>query len=143
NVDDNQVVSAGDVLFQIDSRDYRAKLAQTEANIQVAEARLTNVDAEIELQRAIINQAEAQYLSANAELALARRTAERRRELVQNSTVSQAQLDESETAQLRAEAAQSAASASVQAQKQRISVLITQREAAAASVAQSKAAREL
>lgn len=44
-VEDNQSVRAGDVLFRIDDRDYRAKLAQAEANVSAARANLTHVDA--------------------------------------------------------------------------------------------------
>ena len=40
DVDDNQAVRAGDVLFRIDDRDYRARLAQAAANVEAAEARL-------------------------------------------------------------------------------------------------------
>src|ERR1700754_5286513 len=43
-VEDNQTVRVGDVLFRIDDRDYRAKLAQAMANVEAAKARLTNVD---------------------------------------------------------------------------------------------------
>src|SRR5215468_12563788 len=42
-VQDNQAVQAGDLLFRIDDRDYRARLAQAVANIEAAQARLTNV----------------------------------------------------------------------------------------------------
>jgi membrane fusion protein (multidrug efflux system) len=142
-VADNQAVRPGDVLFRIDDRDYRAKLAQAAANVEAAAARLTNVDAEIRLQHALIRQAEAQRRSAESELKLAARASERRRELIRTSAVSQAQVDESDTAQSRAEAGVLAASATVDAQQQRIAVLATQREAAIAAVAQAKAAREL
>src|ERR1700747_573891 len=47
-VEDNQTVRAGDVLFRIDALDYRAKLAQAVANVEAAKARLTNVDADIQ-----------------------------------------------------------------------------------------------
>ena len=70
-VDDNQPVRAGDVLFRIDDRDYRARLANAEANVSAAQARLVNVDAEIQLQHALIRQAEAQRRATVAELELA------------------------------------------------------------------------
>src|SRR3546814_10914826 len=41
-VRDNQAVRPGDILFRIDDRDYRAKLAQAEANVKAAQARLAN-----------------------------------------------------------------------------------------------------
>jgi membrane fusion protein (multidrug efflux system) len=59
---DNQTVRAGDVLFRVDDRDYRA-LAQAVANVEAAQARLINVDAEVRLQHALILQAEAQRRS--------------------------------------------------------------------------------
>jgi len=142
-VEDNQTVLAGDVLFRIDDRDYRARLAQAAANVEAAQAHLNNVDAETQLQYALIRQAEAQRRSAVAELALAIRASDRRRELLRTSAVSQAQVDESDAARSRAEAGASAAAATVEAQQQRIAVLATQREAAAAAVAQARAARDL
>lgn len=142
-VDDNESVRAGDVLFRIDDRDYRAKLAQADANVAAAQARLTNADAEIELQHALVRQARAQHRSTQAELHRATRASHRRRELVRSSVVSQAQVDETDAAQIRAEAGVAAASATVEAQQQKIAVLVTQREAAVAAVAQARAARDL
>ncbi|MDX1098145.1 HlyD family efflux transporter periplasmic adaptor subunit [Sinorhizobium medicae] len=142
-VEDNQAVRAGDILFRIDDRDYRARLAQAVANVEAAQARLTNVDAEKELQHALIRQAEAQRRSAIAELNLASKAYDRRRELIRSNTVSQAHVDESDAARSRAEANVLAASATVEAQQQRIAVLAAQREAAVATVAQAQAARAL
>jgi membrane fusion protein (multidrug efflux system) len=142
-VQDNQAVRAGDVLFRIDDRDYRARLAQAEANVEAAQARLVNVDAETQLQHALIRQAEAQRLSSEAEMTLARKASDRRRELIRTSAVSQAQVDESDAALSRTQAGVSAASATVEAQQQRLVVLASQREAAIAAVAQAQAAREL
>ncbi|APG95628.1 HlyD family secretion protein [Sinorhizobium americanum] len=142
-VQDNQTVRAGDVLFRIDDRDYRARLQQAVANVEAAEARLINVDAETELQHALIRQAEAQSRSAAAELDLATKAYDRRRELIRSNTISQAHVDESDAARTRAEANVSAAAATVEAQQHRIAVLAAQREAAVAAVAQAEAARDL
>lgn len=143
DVVDNQAVGAGDVLFRIDDRDYRARLAQAVANVDAAQARLTNVDAETQLQLALIRQAEAQKRSVAAELTLATKSSDRRHELIRSHAVSQAQVDESDATRLRAEAGVSAAAATVEAQRQRIAVLATQRDAAVAAVAQAEAARDL
>lgn len=142
-IQDNQAVRAGDVLFRIDDRDHRARLAQAVANVEAARARLTNVDAEIQLQHALIRQAEAQGLASVAEKNLARKASDRRRELIRTNAVSQAQVDESDAALSKAEAAVSAAEATIEAQRQRIAILASQREAAVAAVAQAQAAREL
>jgi membrane fusion protein (multidrug efflux system) len=142
-VQDNQSVRAGDVLFRIDDRDYRARLAQAAANVEAARARLVNVDAETELQHALVRQAEAQKLSALAEMNLAAKAYERRRELIRSNTISQAHVDESDAARSKTQAGVSAAAATIEAQKQRIAVLAAQREAAVAAVAQAEAARDL
>ncbi|THF54511.1 HlyD family secretion protein [Ollibium composti] len=142
-IDDNQVVQAGDVLFRINDRDYHAKLAEAGATVEAALARLTNVDAQIELQHALVRQAQAQELSAKAELTLASKASGRRRELARSHTISQAKVDESDAARSRAEAAVAAAAAAADAQQERIAVLSTEREAAVAAVDQARAARDL
>jgi membrane fusion protein (multidrug efflux system) len=142
-VKDNQAVHAGDVLFRIDDRDYRARLAQSAANLEAAKARLTNVDAETQLQHALIRQAEAQKRSVEADLDLAAKASDRRHELIQSRTVSQAQVDESDAALAKAKAGVAAATATVEAQKKHMTVLAAQREAAVAGVAQAQAARDL
>ena len=53
-VDDNQTVQAGDVLFRIDDRHFRVRLAQGVANVEAAQAPLNNVDAEPKPQHAQI-----------------------------------------------------------------------------------------
>ena len=131
-VEDNQTVRAGDVLFRIDDRDYRARLAQAVADVEAAQARLTNVDAETQLQHALIRQAEAQRRSAMAELKLARTAADRRHKLIRSNAVGQEQVDEGDATRSSADADVSAASATLEAQQQRIAVLATERETAVA-----------
>ena len=142
-VEDNQVVRVGDVLFRIDDRDYRARLAQAVADIEAAEAERANVDADIQLQHALIRQAEAERSAAIAQLKLARVAADRGHKLLRSSAVGQEEVDERDAALSRAEAGVSAASATVDAEQQRIAVLATQREAAVAALAHARAARDL
>jgi len=143
DVEDNQVVAAGDVLFRIDDRDFHARLAQAEATVTAAQARVANLDAEIKLQHALVRQAEADGRSAEAGVTLATKSSDRRRQLVRSNAVSQAEVDESDATRLMAEARLSSASATVDAQEQRIAVLAASRQAAVAAVAQAQAAREL
>jgi membrane fusion protein (multidrug efflux system) len=142
-VADNQTVRAGDVLFRIDDQDYRARLAEAAANIQAANAQLANVDAEIQLQHALVHQAEAQKRSAEAEMKLAIQSSDRRRKLVTTGAVPQEAVDKSDAARASGAAAVSAASAAIEAQEQRIGVLAAQREAALAAVGQAVAKRDL
>ena len=142
-VADNAPVRPGDVLFRIDDADYRARLAQAEASVAAAEARLAHIEAETRLQRTVVRQAAAQRRAALADLGLAAKTLARRRALIESHAVSQALADESQAAEDRAAASLSGASAFLQAQRQKFDVLATQREAAAAAIAQAQAAREL
>ncbi|WDY60449.1 HlyD family secretion protein [Pseudomonas sp. PSKL.D1] len=142
-VADNQRVQAGDVLFRIDDRDYRAHLAQAEANVQAAEARLANVDAETRLQGAQIRQADARLQSAVAERNLASKTHERNRKLIAFNAVSQSLVDQTYAARTDAEASVAATSATRDAEQQRLLVLQAQRQAALAAIEQAQAAREL
>ena len=142
-VKDNQRVQAGEVLFRIDDRDYRAQLAQAEANLKAAEASLANVEAQTQLQRAQIREAEASVQSALAQRGLANKTHERSRKLIVFSAVSQSVVDQTDAARSSAQATVAAASATLEAQQQRIAVLMAQRESALATIAQAQAARDL
>jgi membrane fusion protein (multidrug efflux system) len=74
---------------------------------------------------------------------LASKTHDRSRKLIVSNAVSQALVDETDTARSRAEASVSAASATVEAQQQHIAVYAAEREAAVAAVSQAQAARDL
>jgi membrane fusion protein (multidrug efflux system) len=140
---DNQQVKAGDILVRIDDQDYKARLAQADANLAAAQARLLGAGEEIRLQEALIAQASAQRLSALADLDLARRDSERRRDLIRSSAVSQAQLDQSNAARAKALAGSANATAALQAQQRRASLLQAQQQAAKAALDQAIASRDL
>jgi membrane fusion protein (multidrug efflux system) len=50
-VDDNQAVQAGDVIIKIDERDYKIKVEQAEAAVQLAESQLNAADTGVTLTR--------------------------------------------------------------------------------------------
>jgi membrane fusion protein (multidrug efflux system) len=58
-VEDNQPVKAGQLLAQIDDRDYAAVLDQAKANVATAQADIENARAALALQQAVIAQARA------------------------------------------------------------------------------------
>jgi membrane fusion protein (multidrug efflux system) len=142
-VEDNQDVRAGDVLFRIDDRDYLARLSQAVAEVETAQASLDNIDAETKLQHALIRQADAERLAALAQLKLAKIASDRGHKLIRSSAVGQEEVDERDAARAKAEAGVSAASATLDAEKQRIDVLESQRGAAVAALAHAQAAQEL
>src|SRR5438270_3427679 len=59
-VTDNQAVHAGDLLVKLDDRDYRAALAKAIAAVAGQQATLANLEANRQLQEAVIDQAKAE-----------------------------------------------------------------------------------
>jgi membrane fusion protein (multidrug efflux system) len=143
DVEDNAVVTAGDILFKIDDRDYRARLAQTEANLAAARAALANNRAERELQEATIDQVDAQLQAAAVSRLLAERNLARTLNLVRTRATSQAQLDQMQAARDQANSAVVAAQAALAAQRRKLAVIAAQKQAAEAAIAQATAARDL
>ncbi|USI71560.1 HlyD family secretion protein [Sphingomonas morindae] len=80
-VDDNQPVTAGQLLARIDDRDYRAALASAQADVTVAEADIANFDAEIARHPALVAQAEATLRADGAAATFAQANAVRYRNL--------------------------------------------------------------
>jgi membrane fusion protein (multidrug efflux system) len=102
-VEDNQAVKKGDLLLQIDPRDYEAKLAQAHANLAAAQSQLNESKAQFAAaaateQEAIADLAAVQARAGYAMTNLARLTA------IGVSGVSQDQIDAAET-QVRATSA--------------------------------------
>src|SRR5260370_1076313 len=102
-VDENRSVKAGDTLVVLDDRDYRARLAQADADLAVALAGVSN--------RARVGQAEAQVEQAQANALKAHADLDRLRPLALQDIVSKQQLDAAEAASSAADAARAAAQA--------------------------------
>ncbi len=81
DVDDNQPVSAGELLATIDDRDFRAALASAEATLERDMAQLAEAGASISRQPAVVDQSQTQNPSAAAQLAFAQANQKRYRNL--------------------------------------------------------------
>ena len=68
-VADNQEVAEGAVLFVIDDRDFKAKVAQAEAAAAIEDSSVASYESRLKLQQAMIDQAAATVASAEADLA--------------------------------------------------------------------------
>ena len=92
-VSDNQPVTAGQLLAQIDDRDFRAALNQAKADVAAAEAAVRNLDAQIALQQPIIEQGTAEIAAAEANLKFAQEEQTRYDDLMKtgSGTVQRAQ----------------------------------------------------
>jgi membrane fusion protein (multidrug efflux system) len=88
-VDDNQRVSAGQVVVRLDDADLRARLAQAEANAQALQAAVRGIDDKAALEQALIAQKAAGVDSAKAQAQMAQAEAGRYGSLAQQGWVSQ------------------------------------------------------
>ncbi|WP_022724510.1 HlyD family secretion protein [Rhodopseudomonas sp. B29] len=141
-VTDNQHVVAGDVIARLDDRDYRAALAQADAQVAAAQANIENVDAQLDVQQAQITANQGQLDQAQAALVFAQQQAQRYQHLestgygtVQNSEQYTSQLHQQQAAKLSAEATLNLA-------RRQIEALKAQRKSAVANLAQAEAQRD-
>lgn len=148
-VQDHQAVKAGDLLVRIDDRDFRAKLAQAEADLALATAAAGGAGQS--------GQATAQLAAARASAAAARSTIEqtlanadkaqkdlaRMRELVAKKMVSPQALDAAEAAARAALAQVKASRESADSAGEQVTATSAGVRAAQAKVLAARAAREL
>jgi membrane fusion protein (multidrug efflux system) len=139
-VEDNQPVKAGQVLARIDDRDFRAALAQAQADAEASEASIRNFDAQIALQQSVIEQAKATITATRAALTFAQEDATRYRDLVKtgSGTVQRAQQTEAVAAQTVAQLQRD--QAALAAAQAKIAVLKTGRQQAVAQRERNQAA---
>jgi membrane fusion protein (multidrug efflux system) len=143
NVTDNQQVHAGDLLVKIDDRDYRAALAKAEGAVAAQEALLTNLDATEQLQQAVINEAKASVVAANAEATRAHDDQVRYHELAGRAAVSMESAQRADAADKTARANTEKAEAAWIAAQRQLNVIASQKQQARAALAQAKAERDI
>jgi membrane fusion protein (multidrug efflux system) len=148
-VKNNQVVQKGDLLVQLDERDYRARLAQTEADLALAIAAAGNASHG--------GQASAQVASARANAAAARSSIEqaqanadkaqkdlvRTRELVAKKMITPQALDTAEAAARGAAAQLAGVRQTAESAGEQVSASTAALTAAQAKVAASRAVRDM
>jgi membrane fusion protein (multidrug efflux system) len=141
-VTDNQHVSAGDVIARIDDRDYRAALAQTQAQVSAAQASIENIDAQTAVQQAQVGENEAQVEQAQASLTFAQQQASRYGTLAHDGwgSVQDAQQYGSQLQQQKA--ALKTAQATLVATTRQLAALKAQHSSAEANLAQAAAQRD-
>ncbi|RKP49586.1 HlyD family secretion protein [Pararobbsia silviterrae] len=138
-VQDNQYVKAGQVLIRLDSRDYDARLAQANAQLQSAHAAVGEIRAQQDLQQARINEQHAEVASAQAELARTRADQTRYSALVKDEAVSNQVVEHADADLSKARAALDQSQAGVQAADRQLAVLGAQLVNAQANVAKAEA----
>jgi membrane fusion protein (multidrug efflux system) len=142
-VSDNQMVHAGDVLVRIDDRDYRAALDKAEGAVAAARAQIANLDAQRELQGAVIGQARAGMQASQAETARAHDDQLRYRSLVAKEAVSVQSEQKADTVYKQARAEDQKAQAQLAASERELAVIDTRKQQAQAALHQALAERDL
>jgi membrane fusion protein (multidrug efflux system) len=105
-VGDYQAVRQGDLLVEIEASDYRAQLAQAEANVAAAEASLDTLANQRQVQAALVRQAEATIQATAADLQRYHLEAQRQRDLIRDRLAGTPQLVEQSDANEKRTAAQ-------------------------------------
>ncbi|KQV18273.1 hemolysin D [Rhizobium sp. Root1203] len=131
-VNDNDTVKAGQVIARIDDRDFQAALSQAKADVKAAEAAITNIDAQIELQQSVIGQAKASIDASNASLVFAKSDAARNARLITSGAGTQSRAEQSQSLMDQAAAAVERDLAALVAAQNKVPVLKTQRNQAVA-----------
>ncbi|APR35065.1 hemolysin D [Paraburkholderia sp. SOS3] len=142
-VKDNQFVHANQVLIRIDSRDYDARLAQANAEVQSAQAAVTELEAKRTLQLALINEQAAGVHASSAELTRSAADQYRYRALVKDEAVSDQVVERADADLQKARAAVDRSNASLVAAQRQLTVVDAQIGDAQARVATAKAAQRV
>lgn len=136
----NAHVKAGDVLVQLDDRDYRVAVLQARAKIGTQDATIARLGKQVEAGGASIDQARAQLASAEADEARSRADFDRTTRLAENKFASQQSLDSARADRDKTHAATLAAQAALESAKANLDVLKAQRLEAERTRAELEAA---
>jgi membrane fusion protein, multidrug efflux system len=128
--DENRSVKAGDTLVVLDDRDYKARLAQAEADLAVALAGVSN--------RARVGQAEAQVAQMQANAEKAHADLERIKPLAEQEIMPKQALDAGEAAARAADAALAAAQAALLGADARVAAARAARDQAALNLSYTR-----
>ena len=135
-VRDFQTVKAGDLLVELVDDDYRAELAQAEANVASARGTLETIGQQKVLQRAFIEQAEATIRAAEADVIRYRLEAERQQALLETRLAGTPQATEQAIDNAaHSEATLALNRAQLEQQSQQLNVLDSQERQAKATLA--------
>jgi membrane fusion protein (multidrug efflux system) len=133
-VDNNQMVKAGDLLVQLDDRDFRAALDTAQATLMRDRAAAANAAANISRQTALIAQAEAQLAMALAQLSFAEKDASRYNQLASTGAGTVKMQQQADTSLLTGEALANGAKAALEAARAQLTIANAEEDAAMATV---------
>ena len=138
-VTDNQHVKQGQLLAQLEDSQFAAKVAQSQASLSSAKAQGQTLNAQVDLQQALISQAKASVVAAEAEQVRSQQQLSRASKLKVKNYSSQDAVDEAQAGFESASAHVDEAKAALVAKQRELKVLTAQLVEADSSVEQAKA----
>jgi membrane fusion protein (multidrug efflux system) len=142
-VADNQEVAEGAVLFVIDDRDFKAKVAQSEAAVATGEATIATYENRLKLQQAMIEQATASLASTEADLARVQQDYKRYNALLSTDFASRQRFEQAQADARKGEAALAKSQAALAAEHNQLAVLRSQQHEEQAKLQQAHANLQL
>jgi len=142
-VDDFQRVKQGELLVEIEADDYRARVAQAEANLLGAEAAIENLKARKEAQHAQVAEAEDAIKATQADVERTRLEDARQRTLLATTFGTRQQVEQADAAAQRFAATLARDQAALDAQRRDLAVLDTQESQLRADAKAKQAALDL
>ncbi len=123
HVVDNQLVHKGDVLVEIDPRDYAARLANAQAAVASAQASILANQEQLKLQQANIAEARATLAASQADQVRLQKDWERAQQLVRDGVATSQRLDSSQAEFKSGQANVARSEAALQAAEQQVGAL--------------------
>jgi membrane fusion protein (multidrug efflux system) len=142
-VKNNQPVKKGDLLLQIDARDYEARLANAKATVAVREASLVANVQQKATQRAMIEEARATLDAAKADASRAQKDFQRADTLVKQGVATNQRLDTATASNKAAQATVTRTNAGVQVANQQSATLDADRARLQAELEAAQASLKL
>jgi len=125
-VSDYQQVKAGDLLVEIEDDDYRARVAQAEADLAGAEAAIENLKAHKAAQHSQIDQAESAIAETQADVDRTKLEAKRQGALLASTFGTQQKVEQAVADEKRFEATLARNQAELESERRQMAVLDTQ-----------------
>lgn len=133
-VDNNEMVKAGDLLVQLDDRDFRVALDTARATLARDRAAAANAAANVSRQAALIAQAEAQLAMARAQVIFAEQDASRYKQLASTGSGTVKMQQQADTSLLTGQALADGAKAALAAARTQLTIANAEEDAAMATI---------
>jgi membrane fusion protein (multidrug efflux system) len=140
HVDDNSKIMRGDLLVELDTRDFQVAVESAAADIKSAEANAANNEAQLKEQQAIIAQNEAAVAGDRATLEFAQQEVQRYGSLANTGFGSEQRLQQAQSDIGQRQAALMRDRAALDAARAHVSVIEAEEQQAQAAIARQRAA---